>query len=115
METVNYRVINGKESFSESYIFISMKLERLAFDPRQRQDIEIFSDLPFERNDSSVAPFVAHLLYDAHPFVSSASWIAAPDGSNGCLSRPSTDHICHVGENLGGSSDLDGRLSAFVH
>jgi hypothetical protein len=38
-----------------------MKSERLAFDRRQKQDIEIFSDLPFERNDSSVAPFVAHL------------------------------------------------------
>jgi hypothetical protein len=35
-----------------------MKSERIAFDPRQTQDIKIFSDLPFERNDSSVAPFV---------------------------------------------------------
>jgi hypothetical protein len=40
-----------------------MKSERLAFDPEQRQDIEIFSDLPFEQNDNSVAPFVAHLWY----------------------------------------------------
>jgi hypothetical protein len=40
---------------------MSMKSERLAFDPQQRQDIEIFSNLPFEWNDSSVAPFVAHL------------------------------------------------------
>jgi hypothetical protein len=38
-----------------------MKSERFAFGPRQRQDIEIFSDLPFEQNYSSVAPFVAHL------------------------------------------------------
>jgi hypothetical protein len=40
---------------------MSMKSERLAFDPRQRHDIEIFSDLPFEQNDGSAAPFVAHL------------------------------------------------------
>jgi hypothetical protein len=39
-----------------------MESERLAFDPQQRQDIEIFSDLLFERNNSSVAPFVVHLF-----------------------------------------------------
>jgi hypothetical protein len=54
-------IICSFKSFSESYIFMSMKSEGLAFDPRQRQDIEPFSDLPPERNDSSVAPFVAHL------------------------------------------------------
>jgi hypothetical protein len=40
---------------------MSMTSERLAFYPRQKQDIEIFSDRPFEWNNSSVAPFVAHL------------------------------------------------------
>jgi hypothetical protein len=43
-----------------------MKSERLAFDPRQRQDIEIFPDLPFEQNDSSVAPFVRVAPFVAH-------------------------------------------------
>jgi hypothetical protein len=37
---------------------MSVKSEKLAFDPRQRQDVEIFSDLPFKRNDNSFAPFV---------------------------------------------------------
>jgi hypothetical protein len=62
-----------------------MKSERLAFHPRQRQNIEIFSDLPFERNDSSVAPFagvepfVAHLYFvatlDVHADPSQHAWL----------------------------------------
>jgi hypothetical protein len=47
-----------------------MKSERLAFHPRQRQDIEVFSDLPFERNDSSVALFVGVALFVAYLYIS---------------------------------------------